>query len=175
MAEAPRISGASLTLVPFGDEHIGQHYVDWLNDPVVMRFSEGRHQRHSLESCKAYVRSFDNSPHQRWAIIEQTSGAHIGNITSYIDVPNRVADIGILIGVPEAWGRGYGREAWQLVQTYQLTGAGARKVEAGTMAENRAMLRILQSCGMHEEGRRARHFMLDGRAVDLVQYAVFAN
>jgi len=175
MAEAPRISGASLMLVPFGDEHIGQHYVDWLNDPAVMRFSEVRHQRHSLETCKAYVASFDKSPHRHWAIIEQASGAHIGNITSYIDVPNRVADIGILIGVAEAWGRGYGREAWQLVQTYQLRGGGARKVEAGTMAENRAMLRIFQSSGMHEEGRRARHFMLDDREVDLVQYAIFAN
>jgi RimJ/RimL family protein N-acetyltransferase len=175
MVEAPRLQGSSLVLVPFAAEHLTARYVGWLNDHMAMQFSENRHRRHDLESCRAYTQAFQDGPHMLWAILERSSGSHIGNISAHVDVPNRIADIGILLGDRSCWGRGYGREAWRLVQEHQLGPAACRKVEAGAMASNIGMIRVFDACGMHEESRRCRHFLVDGREIDLVQYAIFAR
>jgi RimJ/RimL family protein N-acetyltransferase len=175
MTSTPALTTGRLALEPFSAGRISQTYVGWLNDPAVMRYSENRHRSQTVETCTAYVRSFDGGPNHLWAITESAGGRHIGNISANVDEANQVAEIGILIGEREVWGRGFGREAWAAVQGFLLRAGGVRKVEAGTMAENRAMLRIFEACGMDEEGQRARHFLLEGREIDLVHYAIFAE
>src|SRR3569832_173441 len=80
VADAPRMQGARLTLVPFADEHLTARYIGWLNDAVTMQFSENRHRWHDTGSCRAYAHSFRGTPNVLWAIVETASAAHIGNI-----------------------------------------------------------------------------------------------
>jgi RimJ/RimL family protein N-acetyltransferase len=175
MAKAPTLDTKRLTLVPFADAHLTERYVGWLNDPEVVRYSEQRHRRHTVESCRAFVRSFADGPSHLWAIVAKDKAlGHIGNINSAVDAPNRVADVAILIGEKKAWGQGLGAEAWTAVVDYLLGPGGMRKVTAGTMAENEAMLKIMRKAGMIEEGLRRRQFILDGREVDIVLVALFA-
>lgn len=174
MAQPPVLETRRLWLVPFADEHLTARYVGWLNDPEVVRYSELRHRAHTVESCQEYFRSFVGSPHYYWAItVRDTGSEHIGNITAHVDPPNRVADIGILIGDKRTWGRGYGTEAWCTVCAWLLESAGLRKLTAGAMASNEGMVSVMQRAGMIEEGRRRRQFLLEGRPMDLVYYALF--
>lgn len=174
MAQAPTILTDRLVLVPFSEEHLTPQYVAWLNDPEVVRFSEQRHSSHDMDSCMAYFRSFVASPHYYWAITTADQGArHIGNITAHVDVPNRLADIGILIGEKQAWGSGYGTEAWGAVCNYLLGNAGLRKVVAGAMASNAGMLGIMRKAGMVEEARRTQQYLRDGQPEDMVYCALF--
>jgi len=175
MIATPSLATPRLRLEPFAPEHLTAGYVAWLNDPGTMRFSENRHRRHTRESCAGYVQSFAGSPHHLWAILAVDRGPrHIGNINAYVDPPNRVADIGILIGERACHGQGFGGEAWAAVQDWLLTAAGMRKVTGGAMADNLAMVAVFRRSGMHEEGRRSRQFLRDGLEVDLVYYARFA-
>lgn len=165
-----------LIIPPFSGEHLTERYVSWLNDPEVVRYSEQRHKHHSMESCRACWRSLANADHFFGAIlIKGEPLRHIGNIVAYIDRPNQVADLTILIGEKDAWGRGYGCEAWTAVMRTLMRDQGLRKVTAGTMVENRAMLEVIRKSGMKVEGRKRRHFLLDGKEVDLVQAAIFAS
>lgn len=176
MATAPRLETKRLILAPFADEHLTPRYVGWLNDPVVVRYSEQRHLRHTLESCRRFVASFVGGPSHLWAIVAKDDAlGHIGNVNSAVDEPNRTADVAIMIGEKKAWGRGLGAEAWLAVVEYLLGPGGMRKVTAGAMADNTAMLRIMAKAGMAEEGRRRGQFLLDGRAVDAVLCARFAD
>lgn len=176
MATAPTLETRRLTLVAFADEHRTKRYVGWLNDPEVVRYSEQRHRRHTLSSCREFVGSFVGGPSHLWAIIEKQRGlGHIGNINSAVDEPNRTADVAILIGEKKAWGQGLGAEAWTAVVDYLLGPGGMRKVTAGAMAENKAMLKIMEKAGMAEEGRRRGQFVLDGREVDAILTARFAK
>jgi [ribosomal protein S5]-alanine N-acetyltransferase len=175
MADAPRLEGRNVILVPFGPDHLTRRYAGWLNDPSVVRFSENRHRAHDVESCRRYVESFRESPHYLWAITDRGSGQHVGNLTATVDLPNGLADMAILIGEKSVWGRGVGREAWELAKTFLLRRARIRKIEAGAMSENTAMVHICKACGMQDEGRRPRHFVLDGRFVDLIQFGIFAE
>lgn len=164
MAIAPLLTARRLDLRPFGELFLSERYVGWLNDPQVVRFSELRHARHTLEACRAYLRSFESSAGFYWAIIvKEEALGHIGNISVHVDVPNQVADIGILLGEKQAWGQGYGSEAWGAVCTFLLTLPNVRKITAGAMASNAAMVRMALKSGMVEESRRPDHFLLNGQ------------
>jgi len=171
-----------LRIVPFTEDYLTPRYVAWLNDPEVVRYSDQRHRRHTLASCRAYWQSFAGTPHYFWAIVARAAGPagcgpgtglHIGNINAYVDVVHAVADVGILLGERRVWGQGYGSEAWIAVCHYLLDEAGMRKVTAGTLAVNTAMLGIMRRAGMVEDGRRQRHCLCEGRAVDVVHAALF--
>src|SRR5262245_14853918 len=107
--ESPR-----LRLEPFTESHITDAYIAWLNDRDLLRYSELRHCRHTRDNAAAYVHSINQLTSHLWAIVTK-DGVHIGNISAHRDVPNGTADIGILIGVRNVHGRGYGAEAWRAV------------------------------------------------------------
>ena len=176
MAKAPRLNTERLTLMPFSAEFLTQGYVAWLNDSEVVRFSEQRHRSHTLESCRRFVEGFADGPNHLWAIIEKEQGfGHIGNIKTDVDAPNRTADIAILIGDTRAWSQGLGGEAWNAVVDYLLGPACMRKVTAGAIAENEAMVAIMRASGMAEEGRRRNQMLLGDRPVDVIITARLAD
>ena len=169
------IRTARLRLVPFAERHLTQRYVCWLNDRNLMRFSEQRHRIHTLESCRCYVQSFVNTPNRFWAIEEEHELGHIGNISVYIDEKNGLADVSILIGEAAARGNGYGQEAWDAACRYTLSEVGMRKVIAGTMAGNLAMRAVMERSGMVPDGMHRRHYICEGREVDLIYMALFRD
>jgi RimJ/RimL family protein N-acetyltransferase len=174
MAHSPAIRTTRLVMTPFAERHLTHRYVAWLNDRELMRYSEQRHKTHTLESCRAYWRSFADTPNYFWAIEETTNDlGHIGNINAYVDQKNGLADLGILIGSSQAKGQGYGQEAWAGVCDFLFQEIGLRKITAGTLALNRAMLSLARKVGMVEDGVRRKHYLCDGVAVDVVYLALF--
>jgi len=145
--------------------------VGWLRDPDVVKFSEQRHREHTLSSQLRYVDGFTGAS-RLWAICRIEDGEHIGNLAAAIDEPNNIAEIGILIGDKESWGKGFGGEAWAVACDYLLAG-GIRKLEAGCMRENAAMLKILLKSKFDFEGERANHFLLDGRPTGMALFGRF--
>jgi len=172
MADAPTLITPRLILKAFSDDLLSERYVGWLNDADVVRYSEQRHQEHSVGTCRHFIQSFKSGPNHLWAIIEMVKGlGHIGNINTAVDAANKVADIAILIGEKQAWSTGLGFEAWTAVVDHLLGAGGMRKVTAGCMADNKGMLAVMEKSGMTEEGRRVGNFLLDGKPVDLVMVA----
>jgi RimJ/RimL family protein N-acetyltransferase len=93
----------------------------------------------------------------------------IGN-TSLMDVDrvNRGATFGILIGEPDARGKGYGTEATRLMLDYAFTAQGLHSVQLNVFEYNLGGIRAYQKAGFKEVGRcRQAHFM-GGRFWDVV-------
>ena len=166
-----------LTLEPFSDEFLTDRYVGWLNDKSITAHSEQRHKTHTLESCRQFAEGMQSSGHYFWAIVatDNPSLGHIGNLSAYIDAANNIADLTILIGEQASWGHGYGSEAWIAACRWLFEEAGMRKITAGTMATNVAMIGIMKKAGMIEEGRKKNQFLQDGKEVDAVYAALFNN
>jgi len=163
-----------LLLEPFSDKYLTQEVVDWLNDPEVVRFSEQRHRRHSLDSCREYIDSFKGTANHLWAIsVVNKNIGHIGNINAYVDTANNIADIGILIGKKQVWSKGYGKEALCAVCDYLMEKLGIRKITCGTLATNLSMLKVMKKAGMIDDGRRIRHYQWEGHEVDMIHQAMF--
>lgn len=166
---APILNASPLRLVPFCSHHLSEDYVAWLNNPDVVRYSEQRHRKHTRQTCADYLAGFRDGPDLIWAI-ETADEGHIGNITTAINIPNRLADIAILLGCDRARGRGYGRLAWQRVLDYLLNRPDLDKITGGCLSNNVAMRKILQGC-MQPDGIREAHYLCDGERVDILYFA----
>lgn len=148
------------------DQHIG-----WLNDPEVVKFSEQRHKEHTLESQHSYLNDLWRNPGSCiWLISLSANGRkQIGTITAHTDRPNKVSDMGIMIGEKSEWEQGYGLEAWQAVMG-MLRAQGVRKLEAGCMESNLGMRALAAKAGFKFESRRDGHFLLNGKPETLYQF-----
>lgn len=170
------IETARIRIVPFSEEHLTERYVQWLNDPEVVRYSDQRFRSHSIESCREYWKSFQGSDNYFWALVANDSSiGHFGNMNAYVDTRHSVVDVGILLGERSLWGKGYGSEAWIGVLGYLLRDKGFRKVTAGTLSVNHGMLKIMERSGMVSDGVRQRQYVFEGTPVDMVHAAAFRD
>jgi len=165
------IEGERLILRPVQPEDVNENYRSWMNDPEVVRYTESRFQTHSLEQIREYVQSVQADPTSVFfAIIEKTTGKHIGNLKiGHMQPVHRSADVGIIIGDKSCWGKGYATEALKLAAVYAKETLKLHKLWAGIYANNPGSVAAFLRAGFVEEGRFARHWLCDGAYVDGVQ------
>lgn len=151
-----------------------ESHVEWLNDKDVVKYSEQRHQKHTIESQWAYLKSFDHIHNHFWEIAtrREAYSRAVGTITAYTDPHNMVADVGIMVG-KQFWGSGIGTVAWDAVCEWLLHSKPVRKIEAATMEPNKGMLAIFARTRFHFEGIKINHFLLNGKPTNMVQMARF--
>lgn len=169
------LAGKHVSLRSFAESDITEDYIGWLNDPAVVRYSNQRFVRHTLESCRQYLLSFVSSANMFLAISKISDGKMIGTITAYLAVPHCTADIGILIGNRGYWGKGLGFDAWATLMNYLLGERNIRKVTGGTLNCNVGMIHIMEKCGMHLEAIRKQQEIVEGKAQDALYFAKFRD
>lgn len=169
------LSGEKVRLRRFGPEDITDAYIGWLLDPEVTRFSNQRFRTHTPASCEAFLQSFEGSPNLFLSIRDAASDTAIGTMTAYRNPVHGSCDVGIMIGNRDYRGGGYGQEAWNLLTDWLLTQSEVRKLTAGCLAANGAMVTLMKRSGMVPDGVRKGQELLDGEPADIVHYARFAS
>jgi RimJ/RimL family protein N-acetyltransferase len=169
------LSGEKIILSPLSPEDVTEEYLDWVNDASLARYIPFMAFPADAERTKEYVRSAQANPNTfMLAVVEKSTGQHVGNIKlGPVDWINRRAEFGLLIGAPEARGKGYGEEAVKLVIDYAFRVLNLQKVGAGYMSSNTAARKTYEKCGMRQEGVLARHFFNGEGYDDLVYMAIF--
>jgi RimJ/RimL family protein N-acetyltransferase len=88
-------------------------------------------------------------------------------------LPAGVFEVGVVLFLPNHRGKGYGREAVDLLTRWLFEVAGAERVQAGTAAGNVAMRAVLERLGFRLEGiMRSYQPLTDGTRVDGAMYAL---
>jgi RimJ/RimL family protein N-acetyltransferase len=168
----PTLKTARLTLAfPIMHDNMNlDHYLRWLSNESVTRFSEQRHVAHTNVTQYEYLKSFVDSNDYFWEI--QRTGVPIGSVTAFRNIPNRTANVGIMIGAVNLWGNGYASEALDAVCNF-LFEDGCRKIDGGCMAANQAMISVFENVGFKYEATIGGLFLLDGKPEDAVFYGKF--
>jgi [ribosomal protein S5]-alanine N-acetyltransferase len=92
------------------------------------------------------------------AIILNDEDRHIGNIKiGPINQIHRFADIGLLIGERDCWGKGYATEALRLVTNYAFKTLNLHKLTAGCYDGNKGSEKAFIKAGFVVEGIRKKH------------------
>jgi diamine N-acetyltransferase len=152
-------------------------YQRWINDFTAVRGLGAPPQPVSTEAETAWfdgvVASATDAP---FTIYERATWRPIGNTGIHgIDHRNRTAEFGILIGEPDARGRGYGTEAARLMLDYSFIALGLHNVMLRVFAYNLAGLRAYQKAGFHEFGRRREAILMGDRLWDVVYMECLAS
>ena len=168
------IDQGDISVRVFNESDISEDYVSWLNNPVVVKFSNQRFIDHNIETCRQYFKEMQGV-NKVFLLVEHHSVGAVGTLSIHINPNHGTADIGILIGNSEVWGKGVGQQAWNAVIQVLKSVGEIRKITAGTLSCNHAMRKIALSSGMKEEGRRLRQEIVDGEAYDIIFYGLFPD
>lgn len=149
---------------------VNENYYSWMNDPEVTRYLESRFYPNSVEQLRDYVTGkLGDRDTVFLAIVLQDSGRHIGNIKlGPINWIHRLADVGLIIGEKECWGKGYATEAIGLITEYAFRKLNLRRLTAGCYAENIGSAKAFIKAGWQQEAVRPGMYNLDGRYVDAI-------
>jgi RimJ/RimL family protein N-acetyltransferase len=148
-----------LELRSLDPDALSYRYCEWLNDPQVNQYLESRLQPQTDEKLRMFVSSVNASADSAmFGIFLADSNRHIGNIKiGPIDSHHARADIGLLLGERDCWGKGFATEAIGAVIDYAFRVLRLNKVTAGCYAGNEASLRAFLKQGFREIGRRHLH------------------
>lgn len=147
---------------------VNETYCRWMNDPEITQYLESRFAPNSMENLQEYVKNFQGDRDNIFlAIVLKQNQKHIGNIKiGPINWYHRLADIGIMIGDKDCWGKGYAPEAISLLAYFAFNTLNLHKLTAGCYEQNQGSLKAFQKAGFEIEGVRKKHCFSNGNYVD---------
>ena len=175
------LCGQRTYAVNFEDSHLRDpRYFAWLRDLEVVKHI-GRDELlrgitfPEVESYVAGLRRVGGCTFL--AVYAAEERAFIGtakiNFLAESGIREGVADIGIMIGDRSFWGRGMATDILRSVSKYAFDELGARKLVAGAMSPNIAVIRAFENVGYVREGLLRSQFNVAGSHCDHVLLGCF--
>jgi diamine N-acetyltransferase len=155
-ADAPLLNfhGELVGLGPIRREYIPL-YLLWMNDFETTRYLDIQPRPMTMAQETAWYDSASTGDGLIFTIHELSSGRPIGNCDlQNLSLRNRRAEPGIVIGDPDARGKGYGTEAMRLLADYAFTVLNLHSLMLWTYEYNVAGQRCYAKVGFREIGRR---------------------
>ena len=164
------IVGEKVALGPLRRDLIAL-YDRWFNDfeaglPYFLQLRP--HTREARETW--YERLAKDEPDTtEFLIYERATMRPIGKTAlDQIDLIDRTAAFGILIGEKDCWGKGYGTETARLMLDYGFTLLGLHNILLTVDGYNERAIRAYQRAGFREFGRRREARRRGARAYDVI-------
>jgi len=130
-----------------------KNHLHWLKDKDVNKYLDTKNP--SIESCKRYIAKHTLNPYSKMFYINvvheiknMDTLTAIGTVTvSGIDFENNSAEIGIMIGDKQYWGKGVAQEVVQQIRTRLKNKYGITKLKLGVIPGNFAAINCYKKCG----------------------------
>lgn len=177
------IQGRRIHMVRFERQHLdAPAYYGWLRDLEVVRYI-GRDELLagiSFPEAEDYVKQlWANKNCWFFAVYHSESDTFIGtakiNFFNERGRRNGVADIGIMLGARDFWGQGLATDVLHTLSKFAFDELGARKLSAGAMSPNAAVVKAFLRIGYVEEGRLRQQLPIEHGFYDHVLLGCFKN
>ena len=167
------LEGKLVRLRPLEPEDL-ESALKWMNDPEVTYFLGRRYPISRVEEERWLREASANSFASGLRLaIETQDGTLIGSIDLHNASPeDRRAGLGIVIGEPEHWSKGYGSDAIMAVLRFAFHQMNLNRVSLEAFESNERALACYRKCGFREEGRLRRDRFKHGRYYDTIVMGV---
>ncbi len=171
MIEDHRIlRGARVVLRPLGSGDL-RRCVKWFSDPQVLHFL-GRSGPMTLAEEERWFHEYRRRSDEQIFAIE-VDGKHVGNLGLHkVDRVHRKAELGIVIGEPGYWSRGFGTDALRAGLGYGFDVLGLNKISLEVLEYNERGIRAYVKCGFQREGVHREEIFKDGRFFNVLRMSV---
>lgn len=106
-------------------------------------------------------------------ILDRLTRKRIGWIGFFgINWITRVAEMRVILGEKECWGKGHAFEAYRLMLGYGFDRLGLRRFYGGTREDNYAACKAMAKVGYKREGLMRKHFLRNGQAYDIIMFGL---
>ena len=151
--------------------------VRWYRDPEIARLTRYQTRPMSEAEIERFFQARMLAPDAlAYCIVELPDWRLIGFTTfSALDGDNGSVLFHITIGERDAWGRGLGTEATELMLEHAFERLGLHRVGLSVFSYNVRAIRAYEKAGFRIEGRLREAILRDGRYWDEVQMGVLAD
>jgi RimJ/RimL family protein N-acetyltransferase len=151
----------------------------WDNDFALTILSGDPLRPQSREAVEAGYQRHSKGDQESWVSfsIYEAATARLIGVTHLRDIDgvHRTAELGIVIGEKDCWGKGYGTEATRLMLDYGYTVLGLHNIMLTTYSFNERAVRAYQRAGFRVMGRRREARRMGGQAYDVVYMECLAT
>lgn len=173
------IQGELVDLRPMTKE-LFQEFHPWMNDHRSRRLA-----RHVLpvleETTENWIQGGSNSPSGVvmgiWTKLHNDKEIEmIGFVSLFnIDWLNRHADLGLHIPNPKFWGKGYGKNAVQLICQYGFLELNIEKIISYVLEENIGSQKCMEYNKFQRDGILRNHIFLDGKYTNMILFTLLQS
>ena len=167
------LKGKTVLLRKLSIEDASAEYLSWLDDYEIVKFLESRHTVHTMESLKDFIFHVNNEYNHCFAIVDISSGKHIGNIKiGNIHPIYKYADVGLIIGNKNFHGKGIATEAIQLCVEFAFKQLKLHRLYAGIYDVNIGSIKAFEKAGFVREGCEKEKYLFEGKRIDGFIYGI---
>lgn len=152
--------------------------LSWINDREVTRFLTMGLWPVSRKSEEEWLTNAASGrdPANKGFAIETKDEVYLGGIGLHrIDLVSGTAELGIVIGRKDYWGRGYGTDAAKTLLKHAFANLRLRKVILTVLGSNARAQKTYAKLGFKAVGCLKAHSLKEGQFEDLVYMEVFAD
>ncbi len=156
---SPILKSDELILKELTSSDVTQQYIEWLNDFEVNKYLESRFIHQDEHTVKTFVEACQYSElHFLFGMFLQGSMKHIGNIKlGPINIHHNYAEIGLMIGDKDSWGKGFASKAVSMVTQFGFNQLKLAKLSAGCYENNIGSKKAFEKSGYQIEGFLRSH------------------
>lgn len=173
----PHLTDGIVTLREYRKED-GEPMLRWYADErVTSSLSDIFLRNHTADSRDGFLSMvMNNQSNDLWFIISRADSLeYLGQVDiTAIDWVNRCGTLGIVIGSPDNFNKGYGTRALKLIVDYAFRRAGLHKVNLSVYDFNPGGMRAYEKAGFVQEGRLKDQIWRNGRWHDVILMAAFS-
>lgn len=130
----------------------------------------------TLETTQENIEQIIKEKIHGFDILEMDTDLLIGRcFLGSVDLVNRSARLGIVIGEKTHWDRGFGTEAIQLLLDYAFSILNLNSVNLGTYSYNERAIACYKKVGFKEVGRRREARIIDGKKFDALMMDILSS
>ena len=136
----------------------------WKNDENVFRYLGGGYMPVSIDVQEKWMDSLmDTTGSSKRFIISISGGESIGMVGLYnINWIHRTCDLGIYIGEKNHQRKGYGKEAYQLLEGFAACYLNLRKIKAYVVSNNTSAIKMYSNLGFYKAGELVKERYICG-------------
>lgn len=166
MAQPGFLFGKNVLLRKLTADDATFEYLEWLNDPEVLRFRGQKVYPQNLVDLRQFLEGVQSARDLFLAVCLRGDGRHIGGISlSSLHFFHRTAELSLMIGDKSRWNSGLGAEAIAVLTRHAFLTMNLHKV--WSESPNPAFNAVVKKLGWAHEGTKRKLFYLDGQYVDV--------
>jgi diamine N-acetyltransferase len=151
-------------------------YFKWHSDPEI-RFQTAMHPHLATEEIEKdwFNNAIKDMRNERsiFSIVHKQSNTLIGYFQlTKINMINRNAFAGIVIGEQQYLGQGLGKEVMGLGMNYGFNSLGLNKISLEVVAGNEKAIKLYKMMGFMQEGKFIQDYYNQGRYHDIIRLAI---
>lgn len=170
----PLFTGRLVRLAaPRPDDH--QLFAKWSENDQYLRIADNDPAKPvSPEAHQKWEQPWLDAPNSFMFRLRTVADDRLIGVVALADLQwmHRTAMLGIAIGDPDYWGKGYGSDAIQLILGYAFRELDLYRVWMHTLGYNARAIRAYEKAGFVREGAQRRAIQREGRRFDLVYFGM---